>query len=233
MNVQCITLTAFQVNAYLLEDPGTGSCALIDTGFDGQLAQILANMSPRPDVQAILLTHAHFDHAGGLTDLQVLYPTATTYLPALEHPLFEMLPQQGQLIFGVNQFNRPCGRIDRHIEDGDAVSVGALDFRFISTPGHTPGQGCYYNDTEIFVGDTLFAGSVGRTDFPMSDPALAQVSLRRLMDLPGHLRVHSGHGPVTTLEHELYSNPFLDTIRRERNIETAMPLSGISARRWT
>ncbi len=218
MNVRCLTLGAFQVNAYLLEDPATGQCAVVDTGDGPQLANALAKMQPRPDLQAILLTHAHFDHAGGLADLQREFPAALTYLPALERPMFDTLPQQGSLLFGMADFDRPGGRIDREIHDGDAIEVGNLRFRFLSTPGHTPGQGCYYDDTYIFVGDTLFAGSIGRTDFPMSDPELMQVSLSRLLELPGHLLVCSGHGPVTTLEQELRTNPFLDHIRRARGI---------------
>ena len=95
MNIRCLTLGAFQVNAYLLEDPASGACAVIDTGEGAQLAEALAALDPRPDLQAILLTHAHFDHAGGLVDVQRLFPDAVTYLPALERPLFESLPHQG------------------------------------------------------------------------------------------------------------------------------------------
>ncbi len=218
MNVRCLTLGAFQVNAYLLEDPATGQCAVVDTGDGPQLANALAKMQPRPDLRAVLLTHAHFDHAGGLADLQREFPAALTYLPALERPMFDTLPQQGSLLFGMADFDRSGGRIDREVHDGDAIDVGELRFRFLSTPGHTPGQGCYYDDTYIFVGDTLFAGSIGRTDFPMSDPELMQVSLSRLLELPGHLLVCSGHGPVTTLEQELRTNPFLDHIRRARGM---------------
>lgn len=80
MKVRCITLGAFQVNAYLLEDPATGQCAIVDTGEGPQLANTLANLNPRPDLRAILLTHAHFDHAGGLADLQQEFPDAVTWL---------------------------------------------------------------------------------------------------------------------------------------------------------
>ena len=231
MKVRCLTLGAFQVNAYLLEDPATGQCAVVDTGDGPQLAQALARMQPRPDLRAILLTHAHFDHAGGLADVQREFPEALTYLPALERPMFDALPQQGSLLFGMADFDRPSGRVDREVHDGDTIEIGNLRFHFLSTPGHSPGQGCYYDDTYIFVGDTLFAGSIGRTDFPMSDPELMQASLSRLLELPGHLLVCSGHGPVTTLEQELRTNPFLDHVRRARGI-SASGWSSAPGSRW-
>ncbi len=219
MNVRCFTLGAFQVNAYLLEDPVTGQCAVVDTGDGPQLANTLMQLDPRPDLRAILLTHAHFDHAGGLADLQQAFPDAVTWLPELERPLFDTLPRQGSLLFGMPEFDRPCGRIDHELRDGDAIDVGQMRFHFLSTPGHTPGQGCYYDDAYVFVGDTLFAGSIGRTDFPLSDPDLMHASLRRLLALPGLLQVCSGHGPTTTLEQELQRNPFLDFLRRERGMD--------------
>lgn len=232
MNIRCLTLGAFQVNAYLLEDPATGHCAVVDTGDDSQLANTLAQMEPRPDLRAVLLTHAHFDHAGGLTDVQREFPEALTYLPALERPMFDTLPQQGSLLFGMADFDRPCGRVDREVQDGDIIEVGALRFHFLSTPGHTPGQGCYYDNSYIFVGDTLFAGSIGRTDFPLSDPGLMQASLHRLMELPEKLIVCSGHGPVTTLERELQTNPFLNEVRRAHGI-TESQRSPTSGPRWS
>lgn len=216
MKVQCFTVGAFSVNTYLVSDPATGASAIIDTGETDQLVRALSQLDPAPDIRLILLTHAHIDHAGSLPLLQERFDVPTV-MPRLERPLFETLPMQGRM-FGMPHLDRPCGRIDREIDDGDTVQLGELTLKFISTPGHTPGQGCYYDDKDIIVGDTLFAGSIGRTDFPMSDPAQAVQSLRRLLELPGHLRVHSGHGPVTTLERELRTNPFLGYLRRERNI---------------
>ena len=232
MKVRCLTLGAFQVNAYLLEDPATGQCAVVDTGDGPQLAEALAKLQPRPDLRAVLLTHAHFDHAGGLADVQREFPEVLAYLPALERPMFELLPQQGSLLFGIGGFDRPGGRIDRELQDGDLVTVGELQFRFLSTPGHTPGQGCYYNDQYVFVGDTLFAGSIGRTDFPMSDPDQMQVSLSRLLELPGHLLVCSGHGPVTTLEAELRTNPYLEPVRQARGMPSTSTAAS-SGFRWS
>ncbi len=217
MKITRHTVGMFQVNTWLAEDPGSGACAIIDTGEGEALPAIYAAMNPRPDVQAILLTHAHFDHAGALVELQQLFPDALTCLPRLERPMFDILPRQGEL-FGMPQLNRPCGRIDRDLDDGDQIQVGEQRFRFVSTPGHTPGQGCYYTDEDIFVGDTLFQGSIGRVDFPMSDAQLAHQSLRKLLALPGHLIVHPGHGPDTKLAEELRSNPYLAYLRAERGM---------------
>lgn len=211
MEIECITVGAFQVNTYLLRDEATGQAAVIDTGETAELAEYLEAMQPRPDIRMILLTHGHLDHAGALARLQQSFDVPT-YLPRLELPLFETLPQQGDW-FGAPHMNRPCGRIDHFVDDGDIIRLGETELQFISTPGHTPGQGCYFDRSDIFVGDTLFAGSVGRTDLPMGDPALMQHSLQKLMQLPGQLRVHSGHGPVTTLAQEQQTNPFLTFLR--------------------
>lgn len=216
MRVRTFTVGLFQVNTYLLTDEATGISAIVDTGETEELRDALSALDPAPDIRMILLTHAHIDHAGGLVYLQERWDVPT-YLPRLEKPLFDTLPVQGRM-FGMPMLDRECGRIDHWVEDGDTIALGETTLRFLSTPGHTPGQGCYFDDADIVVGDTLFAGSIGRTDFPMSDPKTAVESLRRLMDLPGHLRVHSGHGPMTTLAAELKDNPFLGYIRRERGI---------------
>ena len=214
MQIRCFTVGMFQVNTYLVTDPVTGAAAVIDTGEGPELVEALSSLDPVPDVRAILLTHGHVDHAGALPQLQARFDVPT-YLGRAERPLFEALPEQGDW-FRMPALNRPCGRIDHWLDDGDQVQIGELSLRFLSTPGHTPGQGCYYDDTDIVVGDTVFAGSIGRTDFPMSNRSAMEDSLRRLFQLPGHLRVHSGHGPVTTLDDELRSNPFLGFLRRER-----------------
>ena len=211
MDIQCITVGAFQVNTYLIRDEVTGQAAIIDTGEGDELVQRLLALEPQPDIRMILLTHGHLDHAGALVRLQQDYDVPT-YLPRLEKPLFETLPQQGDW-FGASYLNRPCGRIDHWLDDGDVILLGETKLHFISTPGHTPGQGCFYDERDIFVGDTLFAGSIGRTDLPMGDHSQMLHSLKKLMQLPGHLRVHSGHGPTTTLEREKLSNPFLTQLR--------------------
>lgn len=211
IEIKCLTVGAFQVNTYLIKDVATQVCAILDTGESDELLTRLRALDPKPDIQMILLTHGHLDHAGALLELQTEFDVPT-YLPRLEIPLFEMLPEQGTW-FGAPHMNRPCGRIDHFIDDGDTITLGETVFNFISTPGHTPGQGCYYEDKNIFVGDTIFAGSVGRTDLPMGNHELAQKSLAKLMELSGKLQVHSGHGPVTTLAQERARNPYLQFLR--------------------
>lgn len=216
MKVRCITVGSFTVNTYIISDPATGASAIIDTGETDELVHRIKALDPQPDLRMILLTHTHIDHAGALSLVQAEWDLPT-YMPAADRPLFETLPMQGTL-FGMPHLDRPCGRIDHEVVDGDTVELGEMTLRFLSTPGHTPGQGCWYDDEDIIVGDTLFAGSIGRTDFPLSNPQQMVDSLRRLTQLPGHLRVHSGHGPMTTLDRELRTNPFLGYIRKERGI---------------
>ena len=219
MEITCFTVGMFQVNTYLLKDTKTGHCAIVDTGESDELVKRLQALSPAPNIKMILLTHTHLDHAGALTLLQEHWDVPT-YMPAADRPLFETLPRQGTM-FGMPHLDRPCGRIDHEVGDGDTVQLGETTLHFLPTPGHTPGQGCWHDDQDIIVGDTLFSGSIGRTDFPLSDPQLMADSLRRLTKLPGHMRVHSGPGPMTTIGEELTNNPFLGYIRDERGIAGA------------
>ncbi len=220
MNIQTFTVGNFQVNTYLITDEATQQSAIVDTGETTELRDRLRALDPAPDIQMILLTHGHLDHAGSLAMLQEVWDVPTV-LPRDEKPLFDTLPVQGRM-FGMPHLDRPCGRIDRWVEHGDTVQLGETTLHVVGTPGHTPGQVCYHDGQDILVGDTLFRGSIGRTDFPMSNPAQAVESLRRLLELPGHLRVHSGHGPVTTLQQELETNPFLGYIRKERGMPVGM-----------
>lgn len=214
--IRSFTVGAFQVNTYLLTDTATGRSAIVDTGETDELVRRLEALDPAPDIAMILLTHSHLDHAGALPLLQARWDVPT-WLPRADKPLFDTLPVQGRM-FGMPHLDRACGRIDHWIDDGARIRLGETEIGVLSTPGHTPGQCCYFTDTDVFVGDTLFAGSIGRTDFPLSNPALAVESLRRLVALPPHLRVHSGHGPVTTIGVELAQNPFLGYLRRERGM---------------
>jgi glyoxylase-like metal-dependent hydrolase (beta-lactamase superfamily II) len=217
MEITPFTVGLFAANCFLIRDPATGAAAIVDTGEGPDLRRRLERLDPRPDVQAILLTHAHVDHAGALADLQQGFD-APTWMAEAERPVFESLPSQGNW-FGARMLNRPCGRVDHWLGDGAEVPVGDLRFRLLLTPGHTPGQACFVGGGHAFVGDLLFAGSIGRTDFPGGDMAAMKKSLLRLFQLPLETRVHCGHGESTTLQAELLSNPFLGFVRRALGIE--------------
>lgn len=226
MKIECFTVGNFSVNTYLITDEATGKSAIIDTGETNQLVRNIQSKQPAVNVVMILLTHSHLDHAGALPLLQEVWDVPT-YLPKKDRPLFDTLPMQGSM-FGMPHLNRSCGKITQEIDDGFEIMLGNTRLKFLSTPGHTPGQGCWYNAddmTDIIVGDTLFAGSIGRTDFPMSNRGEMKESLRRLLNLPGEMRVHSGHGPVTTLGRELATNPFLGYLRQERGMPIGRSLS--------
>ena len=216
MNIKTFVLGDFGANVFLVEDPQTQECALIDTSDTFEVKDVISSLSPSPNLTAILLTHAHVDHAGALTVLQDHFKVQS-YLSEADMGLFKGLPDQGTLL-GMPHMNRPCGKIDHQLKDGDTIQEGNITFNFLLTPGHTPGQGCYYNDTDIFVGDLLFDSSIGRTDLPMGDPITMKNSLRKLMQLPLHLKVHCGHGEDTTLEKEFFYNPFLGFLRSERGV---------------
>ena len=216
MQVNAFPTGAFQVNVWLVTDPETGLSALVDTGESPEIVSVLARRSPPPRIAMILLTHAHVDHAGALAEIQKTWDVPTM-LPALEREMFASLPTQG-LWFNAPELNRPCGRIDRWLDDGDTVELGKTTLKFLSTPGHTPGHGCFHDDDDLISGDLLFAGSIGRTDFPGSDPQAMAHSLMKVMELPKKIRVHSGHGPDSTLEAELAHNPFLAHVRRAKGM---------------
>ena len=216
MNIRTLAVGQFQANCFLITCPDTGASAVVDVGEDSALGQRLQALTPPPRLEAILLTHAHIDHAGGLVELQKVFD-APTWIGALERPLFETLPQQGNW-FGMPALNRTCGRIDHWAVEGDTLRVGELELTVLSTPGHSPGQVCYHGHGHVFVGDTLFAGSIGRTDLPMGDSATMNASLAKLLELPAETVVHCGHGPDTTLEKELEINPYLAHVRRARGL---------------
>lgn len=200
MNIITMPLGALQTNCYLVCDAASGLCAVIDPGAFGE--RVLARAQEAGmRIGAILLTHAHFDHTGGLKALHAALPEVRIYV----HP--DDTDEKTNMSHGHLVYT------DTYRE-GDTVTVGGLTFTVLETPGHTRGSVCLCCENAIFSGDTLFAGACGRTDFAGGSTEAMYASLRRLAQLDGDFSVYPGHGESTTLDAERRYNPYMREARR-------------------
>lgn len=194
-----------EVNCYLLGCPATRQAAVIDPG--GDVPRILDKLAEHDLSPAMVInTHGHFDHIGGNRQL-----VKDCGVPLLIHradvPLLATAAEHAAF-FGLTTELSPVP--DRELEHGDSIVLGELELQVIHTPGHSPGGICLRNDGHLWVGDTLFAGSVGRTDLPGGDhQLLLQMIRERLLGLPETTRIYPGHGPQSTIGAEKRRNPFL------------------------
>lgn len=184
-------------NCYMVWNENSDKCVLIDPGF--QAEQILEHVRREgKQVEAVLLTHGHFDHVGGVN--QLAEQTGCRVWLCREDLELDPMLTAGTIRY-----------TDTYAE-GDVLELAGLTLRVMQTPGHTPGSVCLVCEDTIFSGDTLFAGSCGRTDFPGSSVRQMRQSLARLAAMEGNYRVLPGHGEGTTLEAERKSNPFLQSV---------------------
>ncbi len=195
MEVICLPLGAYQTNCYLAWGEGSQSCIVIDPGFTPEVVLQKANELDKR-IGAILLTHGHFDHVGGVKAIAKLTGCAV-YL------------HEGELSMPESWTDGPLFYTDTYGE-GDVLELCGLSIRVLHTPGHTPGSVCLAAENTLFTGDTLFWNSCGRTDLPCGDPATILKSLKRLAGLPTDYQVLSGHGQSTTLFEEKKYNPFMN-----------------------
>lgn len=206
-----LTLGPLGTNCYLVRaEPGAGDAVVVDpSGTAAEIRLALASHGAR--CVAILVTHGHFDHILGLADLAE-GTGAPVYGPAGERALLE--EPSAYTPPGVTV--RPW-RADTLLAGGESLEIAGLRIDVLAVPGHSPGHLAYVVHGALLSGDVLFAGSVGRTDFPGGDWPTLVGSIRMLVEgLPPETVVYPGHGPVTTLGDELARNPFLAELREER-----------------
>jgi glyoxylase-like metal-dependent hydrolase (beta-lactamase superfamily II) len=203
-----IPVTAFQQNCSVIWDDATKRGAVVDPG--GDLDQVLEAVDAHGvALEKILLTHAHLDHASGAAELAQLRGIPIEGPQREDKFWIDSLPEAAQ------RYGFPPARAfepDRWLEQGDSVAVGAETLEVLHCPGHTPGHVVFFHRKQRFawVGDVLFAGSVGRSDFPRGDHAALIRSIReRLFPLGDDVRFLPGHGPMSTFGEERRSNPYV------------------------
>ena len=194
LKMKQLALGAYQTNCYLVWGEDSPSCVVIDPGYEPDTVLYEAKKLGN-EIEAILLTHGHFDHVGAVREI------------AAETDCKVYLCQQ-DLTMPPQMTAGPLYYTNTYAES-DFVEAAGLTFKVLHTPGHTPGSVCLCCENVMFSGDTLFWGSCGRTDLPGGNWTTIRISLKRLADLPGDYDVYPGHGDATTLSFERKMNPYL------------------------
>lgn len=203
MNVKLLQVGPLGTNCYILEDEAAHEAAVIDPGGD---APEIVKALEGAEVRYILLTHGHYDHTGGAAALAKAFPQAAVYIHERDfHGVDPSLFPLRTRLKSVNFYG-----------EGDALPLGGLTIQVLHTPGHSEGGVTLRCGEWLFCGDTLFAGSCGRTDFPGGSVPKIMASLRRLGELEGDLRVCPGHMDISTLDGERKHNPYLRQAMREK-----------------
>ncbi|MBI1799048.1 MAG: MBL fold metallo-hydrolase [Candidatus Eisenbacteria bacterium] len=200
-----LRLGPLENNTYLIACEATRETAVVDVGFEpGSVIREIRRHDLR--VRYLLNTHAHYDHVAGMREVQHEFGGEYWLHPA-DRPLLAILSEQGAA-FGFPPADPPEDPHD--LSDGQRLPLGEVSLAVIHTPGHSPGGVCFHLERDLWAGDTLFAGSVGRTDLPGgSFSQLARAIRTRLFPLGDALRVHTGHGPETTIGEERRHNPLV------------------------
>ncbi len=204
MLIRTITVGPFFENCYLVADENSKEAWIIDPGAEARRIQSEVKRAGVKPVK-ILLTHAHGDHIAAVDELRDFYKIPV-FIHEKDHALLVSPDENLSAAFGMPIAARAA---EGFLAAGDKLALGGLKFEVIETPGHTPGGITLFGEGVAFTGDALFAGSIGRYDFPHSDGKVLFRSLKRLLELPDETAVYSGHGPATTIRRERETNPFL------------------------
>ena len=192
-------------NSYIIGDEATKEAIVVDPGDESdRIIEIIQDRNLR--VHSIICTHTHFDHVGAVGDIKKA-TGARILIHKEDQQIYETAKDQAAFWgYDFDDIPQPDGFID----EGDTIQVGNLNFTVMHTPGHSAGGICLYGDGVLITGDTLFKGSVGRTDFPGGSMEELRKSFRRLLSLPENTKIFSGHGPESTVGIEKRTNYFVN-----------------------
>ncbi|MBO4310078.1 MAG: MBL fold metallo-hydrolase [Lachnospiraceae bacterium] len=205
LKVGCLSLGMLGNNTYFVHKEGEYDCIVIDPARDGEL--LVTRLREKGlSIKAVFLTHAHFDHIGGVEGV-VKLSEAKIYGGKEDSNAF----LDPSINLSTEYLRKDISiKLDYELSEGDTVEIGSMKCKILTTPGHTPGSICFYfeEDKVLFSGDTLFLESVGRTDLLNGSSAELQKSVERLLKLPEDTKVYPGHEDFTTIGHEREYNPY-------------------------
>ena len=203
MEIKTVVVGDCGTNCYLLS--GEDFAVIIDPGYNDIRVREFALQNEQKENKAILLTHCHFDHIGGVNEIKNIWQCdviiGESEKEGLKNPNVNFSAFWGDEVWSIIA--------DKGVTDGETLKFGSFETKVLHTPGHTAGSVCYLCDNVLFSGDILFNMSIGRTDLPTGSYETEIASLKRLLELEPNITIYSGHGPKTTIFYEKLHNPYI------------------------